>query len=140
MPQDSSEHFLVEQSEGVMVVTPTDPRLLTDQKDSLYALVDRMAGVPAPKKVVLSLAGVHMLDSAGIGILINFQRRVTKAGGVLKVCDLDPNVLQVIRLTRIDQVLEIHGTRAEALASFHSRRGEEGEKGSWFTKFFGGSS
>jgi anti-sigma B factor antagonist len=138
MSQSSTGNFRVETQDGVTVVTPTCPQIVAEVRDDLYAVADGLSG-PGPHRVVLSLKPIRQIQSAAIGILINFQKRVRDAGGALKIADLDPNILEVFKLTKMDQVLDLSRSTAEAVDAFHGRGKASGAGGGgWFGRLFGG--
>jgi anti-anti-sigma factor len=139
MPSDPSPHFAVESADGVTFITPTGPQIAADARDPLYAAADDLANSPPPRRVVLDLHHVKSLNSATIGVLINLQKRVRDAGGALKLCALDPFVMNVVQLTRMDQVLDVRGSRKDAVDSFHNKpSASAGASPSWVSRFFGG--
>ncbi|MAD20597.1 MAG: anti-anti-sigma factor [Planctomycetaceae bacterium] len=82
--------------------------------DALGALIDSME---APK-VLISFAGVAHLSSAALGALITVNNRVGSKNGELRLADIDPKILEIFKITRLDRLFEIHGTSAEATATF----------------------
>jgi anti-anti-sigma factor len=69
-------------------------------------------------KVVLDLSGVSSLDSAGIGELAYLYTRARSHNADLKCASPTPLVRDLLDLTNLDSVLEIHPTVGEALAAF----------------------
>ena len=67
------------------------------------------------KKVVFDLSGVTHLDSTGIGIIVMSAGQLKKAGGTLRVCARG-RVEQLLKLTSVDKVVELHPTIADAVA------------------------
>ena len=139
MPADPSPHFTVDSAEGVTFITPTGPEIAADARDLLYGAADDLANAPPPRRVVLDLQNVKSLNSATIGVLINLQKRVRDAGGALKLCALDPFVMNVVQLTKMDQILDVRATRRDAVDSFHNKPSTSAEASpSWVSRFFGG--
>ncbi|MBE7437779.1 MAG: STAS domain-containing protein [Spirochaetales bacterium] len=69
---------------------------------------------------VLNLDGVNYLDSSGIGVLIAHLTRCRKEGGSLKLCNLQPNVSTLLKLTKLNNLFEIYETESEALESYQN--------------------
>jgi anti-anti-sigma factor len=146
MSEEHPQYTLREPGDGVTVVTVVDPQILSDGRGPLYGLVESLASKPGPKRVVLSLKNVKAINSAAIGVLINFQKRVSDARGSLRICEIDPYVHNVFTLTRVDQLLRLCGTEEEAIVSFRQPETKETPRptappssgGSWFSKIFGG--
>lgn len=55
------------------------------------------------RQVILDLAGVHMIDSMGIGLLIQAHNSLTRQGGALVVRHASPDLLDLFRSMRLDQ-------------------------------------
>ena len=70
------------------------------------------------KKVVLHLAEVHFIDSAGIGALVRLLGVLRAHGGDLKVCQASPFVRRVLEITNLLGVLPDHASEQEAAAAF----------------------
>ena len=69
------------------------------------------------RRMVLDLTRLGFLDSTGLGLMVDAQRRMhAKQGTVSVVCASD-NVLQVFKLTGLDSVLSIVDTRERAFAA-----------------------
>ena len=69
------------------------------------------------KKIVFDLSGVNHIDSTGIGIIVMSAGKIKQAGGKLRVC-AQGHVEQVLKLTSVDKVVDLHPTMATAAAGF----------------------
>jgi anti-anti-sigma factor len=69
-------------------------------------------------KVVLDLSGVVSIDSAGIGELVSLHTRAQHQNADLKLAGPSPLVSELLVLTNVNSVLEIHPDLNEALAAF----------------------
>jgi anti-anti-sigma factor len=58
-----------------------------------------------PKKVVVDLSGLHLIDSSGIGILVVSSANVRKLGGSLRVAGATGPVLNVLEMIGLSQVI-----------------------------------
>jgi anti-sigma B factor antagonist len=70
------------------------------------------------KKIVFGLGGVTHIDSTGIGIIVLSAGQVKEAGGQLRVACATGHVEQVLKMTNVDKVVELHPTIEAAAASF----------------------
>jgi anti-anti-sigma factor len=73
-------------------------------------------------KILLDLAEVEYLDSSGVGWLLRCHRRSREAGGRFVIYGVPELVLQVLRVLRLDTVLDLVETENDALA-LAERRG-----------------
>jgi anti-anti-sigma factor len=77
------------------------------------------------KRFVLNLREVTFLDSSGVGMIVRFAGTTKAAHGAVKLCELSEIVAKVMKLTRLDRVLEINPTEAEAIAAFKAKSKQE---------------
>ena len=68
--------------------------------------------------LLVDLGNVQFLSSAAIGMLGMLHRKTWGAKGRMKICSIRPEVMQVLKLTRLDSVFDIHASRDEALGQF----------------------
>jgi anti-sigma B factor antagonist len=65
------------------------------------------------KKIIFDLSGVTHIDSTGVGIIVMSAGQIKQAGGQLHVC-AGGQVERVLKLTRVDKVVNLHGSLASA--------------------------
>lgn len=68
--------------------------------------------------VVLNLADVDYIDSSGIGELVSAYTAVKNRGGELKLLYLTKKVHDLLQLTKLYTVFDVHNDEAAALRSF----------------------
>jgi anti-sigma B factor antagonist len=66
--------------------------------------------------VVVDLADVTFIDSAGLGALVGAHRRMLESDGHLRIVRPPPLVSRAFELTGLDEVFELYDDRAAALA------------------------
>jgi len=71
----------------------------------------------ARRRIVVDLTAVTFIDSVGLGVLIEAQRRTRSAGGWMRLVCTNPDVLKVLRLTDLDDVFAIAETVEQARAA-----------------------
>lgn len=74
--------------------------------------------VEADRKVLIDLSRVSRIDSTGLGVLLNCYCHAVKNSGVLKLLHPDAPVERILRMTKIDSVLETFADEAAAIESF----------------------
>jgi anti-sigma B factor antagonist len=67
-------------------------------------------------QLVVDLSETTFVDSSALGTLIGALRRARERGGRLLLVSQGPEIARTMELTGLDQVFDIHATRAEALA------------------------
>ena len=69
-------------------------------------------------QVLLDLAWVKHIDSAGLGELIASHVTLDKQGGALKLMHMTESVHELMTITRLLAIFDVHDDEPEAIASF----------------------
>src|SRR5205823_8888109 len=70
------------------------------------------------KKILLNLGDVSYIDSSGIGELVSGFTTVTNSGGNLKLLNLNKRVKDLLQITKLYTVFDVHEDEAGAIRSF----------------------
>jgi len=70
------------------------------------------------KKILLNLADVDYIDSAGLGTLVSAFTSVKNDGGELKLVYLTKKVQDLLQMTRLYTVFEVFDEETAAIGSF----------------------
>jgi anti-sigma B factor antagonist len=70
------------------------------------------------KRILLNLADVPYIDSAGLGEIVRTFTTVKNKGGQLKLVSLTKRILDLLMITKLYTVFETFETEADALKSF----------------------
>jgi anti-sigma B factor antagonist len=70
------------------------------------------------KKILLNLGDVSYIDSSGIGELVSGFTTVTNSGGQLKLLNLTKRVKDLLQITKLYTVFDVHEDEAGAIRSF----------------------
>jgi anti-sigma B factor antagonist len=84
---------------------------------ALYESIRCLAG-EGKTQVLLDLAWVKHIDSAGLGELIASHVTLDKKGGALKLMHMTESVHELMRLTKVLTVFDVYDDEPKALASF----------------------
>jgi anti-anti-sigma factor len=68
--------------------------------------------------IVLHFGGVDFVDSSGLALLVRLMERTRSASGSLKLCATSGKITEVLRITRLENILESFPTVDEAIAAF----------------------
>ena len=82
-------------------------------KDKVNSLLNQ-----GRRKIVLNLAGVPYIDSAGLGEIVRTFTTVSRQGGSLKLLNLTKRITDLLAITKLLTVFETHDTEDEAVQSF----------------------
>jgi anti-anti-sigma factor len=65
-------------------------------------------------KIILNFEHVDYLSSAGMRLMLSISRKLEKLEGKVVVCNMNDEVLEVIKIAGFTQVLEIYPSEEEA--------------------------
>ena len=82
-------------------------------KDKVNSLVSQ-----GNKKIVLNLAEVPYIDSAGLGEIVRTYTTVSRQGGSLKLLNLTKRITDLLSITKLLTVFETYDSESEAIRSF----------------------
>jgi anti-sigma B factor antagonist len=70
------------------------------------------------KRIVLNLANVGYMDSAGIGEMVACSKRAHARSGSVRLLNPTEKVQEMLRITRFDRLFETFADEEEAVRSF----------------------
>jgi anti-sigma B factor antagonist len=73
-------------------------------------------------QIVLDLQNVDYIDSTGLGNLVISYTQVKKAGGALKLLNLNKRNVELLALTRLHTIFEVFAEETDAVNSFFPGR------------------
>ena len=113
--------YIYERREGDVAVLDLKGRIrisggTLELHRSIRCLVDE-----GKTKILLNLAGVTHIDSTGLGELISSYITLSNKGGQIKLVYLTERLQDIMTITKLLTVFDVHDNEADALASFTSR-------------------
>ena len=102
-------YFAVRQDRGYTVVefqteSLMNPLELERIGQGLYHLAD----AEGARRVLLDFTRVKYLSSQAIGIILTLSKKLSQAnGGEMVLCGVGPQLLQLLKITRLDKLLKI---------------------------------
>jgi anti-sigma B factor antagonist len=106
--------------EGIAVVDVSGRIILGEETKLLRETVQRLLG-GGQKEILLNLAEVSFIDSAGIGELVSAFTSVRNRGGDLKLLKLTRRVHDVLQITKLYTVFDVSDDEVAAIKSFQAR-------------------
>src|SRR5262245_25830974 len=82
-------------------------------KDKINSLLNQ-----GHKKIILNLAEVPYVDSAGLGEIVRTYTTVSRQGGSLKLLNLTKRITDLLSITKLLTVFETFDSETEAVRSF----------------------
>lgn len=80
-------------------------------RDAVNAAIDSGA-----RKLLMNFDKVKSMDSSGMAELGAAHRRMDDLGGTVALCNLPPNVGEILRMTQIVTVFDVYADEDEAIA------------------------
>lgn len=99
---------------GEVIVVHTPEEVGSDQAERLENYLTTLER----HKVVVDLDGTEQLDSAGLSLLVNSQEALRALDGDLKIATANATNRTILKITRLDQQLEVFDTVIDAVKSF----------------------
>jgi anti-sigma B factor antagonist len=91
--------------------------LIGEGDDALREAVTKLVK-GGQKKILLNLADVPYVDSAGLGEIVRCYTTVSREGGRLKLVNLTKKIQDLLAITKLLTVFETYDSEAEATKSF----------------------
>jgi anti-sigma B factor antagonist len=113
------QHLQVRTAETIHVVSFSDRKILEEL--SIREIEEELFGVVTANpsvKLLLDFSNVEHLSSAALGMLINLQKEVEKHSGRLKLTNINPQIYEVFKITRLNKIFEIHDKAEQAISAF----------------------
>ena len=102
----------------VTVVALTERRILDEVGISEIGEQLGSMAIQSPKpKFILDFASVAHMSSSALGMLITLHKRIRERNGELRLCNIQPAILEVFHITRLSEIFNICSSRQEALDS-----------------------
>ena len=76
-------------------------------------------------RILLDMQEVEFLDSSGVGVLLYCIRKIKEAEGTLRICCPSEPVRMAFDLVRLNRLVDICDSRAEAIAAFEAKPDSE---------------
>ncbi len=92
------------------VVSFTDERILEEKdiselQEAIMSLIESDSG---KIKLILDFRNVRFLSSAVLGLLIRVSKRVHEREGRLKLCQINPKIYEIFKITRLTKTFDIY--------------------------------
>jgi|SRR5882724_2688626 anti-sigma B factor antagonist len=103
--------------DGVSVVT-LDGRIVLGEESNTFREKLKSLLAEGNKKIVLNMAGIKYIDSAGLGTLVAAHVSAKTQGASVRLCNLGEKFHEVMQITRLLTVFDVYDTEAAAVSSF----------------------
>jgi len=106
----------IEYIEDATVIAFTNEKILEEKdikllQESILSVIEQAEQI----KLILDFCNVQFLSSAVLGLLIRISKKVYECGGQLGLCNIDPKIYEVFKITRLTNVFEIYRDKQSAI-------------------------
>lgn len=111
---------ITERRHDDVVILDIDGKILLGEGDVQLREAIRRLLQSGARKILLNLANVPYMDSAGLGELVRAYTTVRREGGELKLLNLTARIQDLLTITKLISVFESFDSEEAALKSFAS--------------------
>ncbi|MHC4426355.1 MAG: STAS domain-containing protein [Planctomycetota bacterium] len=99
----------VEYAGNATVVSFTDEKILEEQdikalQDSIMSVIEQAERI----NLILDFGNVRFLSSAVLGLLIRISKRIYERDGQLRLCNINPKIYEIFKITRLTKTFDIY--------------------------------
>ena len=109
------------ENEGITILDLSGRLVVSESLNDLRECI-RQLQREGHTKIVANLAGVDYIDSTGLGTLVVCYTTLQKAGGALKLENLNRRNIELLLLTKLSTVFELFNDEQSAVNSFFPER------------------
>gem|GEM_PF-383236 len=74
------------------------------------------------RKVLIDMDGVPYIDSTGVGFLVSSHTSTSQEGGQLRLLNVKPKILDVLKIMNLLKIFDIFTDESEAMKSFEDKK------------------
>ena len=105
--------------DGVSIVDCRGRLLFGDESGALRDTVKNL--LAESKNIVINLGETTYIDSGGLGTLVGLYTSAQNAGGMVKLCNLQQRVTDLLQVTKLLTVFDVYDTEEAAVKSFSTK-------------------
>ena len=99
----------VEYAEQATIVTLSDEKILEEKdirglQESVMSVIEQAERI----NLVMDFRNVRFLSSAVLGLLIRISKRVYERDGQLRLCNINPKIHEIFKITRLTKIFDIY--------------------------------
>ena len=99
----------VEYSGNATIMRFTDEKILEEQdikalQESIMSVIEQSEQI----NLILDFGNVRFLSSAVLGLLIRVSKRICEQEGQLRLCNINPKIYEIFKITRLTKTFDIH--------------------------------
>jgi anti-sigma B factor antagonist len=109
---------MVDNEVNGVTVLEIEGRIVLGEESNAFREKVKSLLAAGKKKIVLNLAQVGYIDSAGLGTLVATFHSARSQGAILKLANLGSKFKEVLQVTKLMTVFDTYDSEAAAIQSF----------------------
>jgi anti-sigma B factor antagonist len=106
----------VEYAENATIMHFTDEKILEEKdikalSESILSVIEQAERI----NLILDFANVRFLSSAVLGLLIRISKRIYERDGQLGLCNINPKIYEIFKITRLTKTFDIYNSVESAM-------------------------
>ena len=106
---DIKPRISVEYASKAVIISFTDEKILEDKditalQESIMSVIEQSQKI----NLILDFRNVKYLSSAVLGLLIRISKRIYETEGHLRLCNINPKIYEIFRITRLTKTFDIY--------------------------------
>ena len=99
----------VEYTDNATVVTFTTEKILEEKdiqalQEAIISIIEQTERI----NLILDFVNVKFLSSSVLGLLIRVSKKIYENDGQLKLCNINPKIYEIFKITRLTKIFDIY--------------------------------
>ncbi len=108
----------VEYAENATITTFTGESILEEKdiqalRESIMSVIEQTERI----NLILDFCNVRFLSSSVLGLLIRISKKIYERDGQLRLCNINPKIYEVFKITRLTKIFDIYKDTEDAVES-----------------------
>ena len=99
---------------GVLIIAIKGQIRISTQSE-FREFFNRLVEENSSSSVILNMAGIGYINSAGIGMIVDSFRKFRENGGRLVLCSLMTDIAKLFEVTKLDRFIDIYPSEEDAI-------------------------
>ena len=117
--------YEIEKNDLYYILTPKEEKIDSVLAPSLKADLITYE-VEGAKNIILDLQNVKFMDSSGLSAMLVGNRTFREKNSTFVICNVSEHITKILKISKLDTVLDIIPTRQEAIDSIQLDEIEKG--------------
>jgi anti-sigma B factor antagonist len=106
---DIKPRISVEYASNAVIINFTDEKILEEKdinalQESIISVIEQTEKI----NLILDFGNVRFLSSAVLGLLIRISKRIYESEGRLRLCNINPKIYEIFKITRLTKTFDIY--------------------------------